>query len=295
MKNLLKSTAFLTTVFVVHLVTAQDNKELQKMADNDQKARSASEIDWIVLNKQDSLRRVRVDELAKENEVKTAKDYLNAGIIFQHGNDTVASRKAVEYFGKAIEIDSTLNRWWYAAAVDRDLMRRGEPQMYGTQFIKNEATNDQWKRYEIDTTKITDEERKYYRVETLAQQREKERLMNLKSISSFAKENSVAEVAELIKSEFGKGVQSEYNVTEDAINSFGYGLMNDNRYNEALEVFKLNTNLYPKRFNTWDSYGECLLKLNQTKEGLRAYKRSLELNQGNENARRILSESVNKR
>ena len=147
----------------------------------------------------------------------------------------------------------------------------------------------------MDTTKITDEERGYYRVETLAQQREKERLMNLKSVASFADENPIDAVVELIKAEFRKGVQSKYNVTEDAINSFGYGLMDDNRYNEALEVFKLNTNLYPKRFNTWDSYGECLLKLNQTKEGLRAYKRSLELNPGNENARRILSESVNKR
>lgn len=169
-------------------------------------------------------------------------------------------------------------------------MRRGEPQIYGTQFIKNETTNNEWRRHKIDTTKITDEERLYYRVETLAQQREKEKLMNLKSISSFAKDNSIDKVVKLIKTEFEKGAQSEYNIKEDAINSFGYELMNNNRDNDALKIFKLNTMLYPDGYNTYDSYGECLLKLNQTNKGLEAYRKSLELNPDNENAKQILSE-----
>lgn len=280
---------FLLTIFIVNLARAQDNKELQKMADDDQQARMSPDTDWNLLNKRDSIRRVRVDELFEENKVKTAKDYLNAGIIFQHGNDTIASRKAVECFGKAIELDSTLNRWWYAAAVDRNLMRRGKPQIYGTQFIKNQTTNHKWKRYEIDTTKVTDKERAYYRVETLAQQKEKERLMNLKSIASFAKENSIDKVVKLIKTEFKKALQSEYNVTEGAINSFGYQLMNNNRDNEALKIFKLNTTLYPDRYNTYDSYGECLLKIKQTEKGLKAYRKSLELNPDNENAKKVLN------
>ena len=285
--------AFIFIFFVANLVKAQDNKELQQMADADQQSRIAPDINWIILNEQDSIRRVRVDEFFEKGEIRTAKDYLNAGIIFQHGNDTIASQKAVNCFGKAIELDSTLNRWWCAAAVDRDLMRRGEPQIYGTQFIKNKMTNEKWKRYTIDTTKISDKERKYYSVETLAQQREKERLMNSKSISSLAGEKSIDEVVELIKSEFEKGSQSEYNVTESAINSLGYVLMNDNRDKEALQIFKLNTVLYPDQFNTYDSYGECLLKLNHTKQGLKAYRKSLELNPDNENARKILGEFEN--
>lgn len=126
-------------------------------------------------------------------------------------------------------MDSTLNRWWYAAAVDRDLMRRGEPQIYGTQFVKNKTTNNVWKRYKIDTTIISDKQRKYYKVGTLAEQRERERLMNLKSILPFSKENSINQVITLIKTEFKKEKQSEYDVTENAINNLGYQLMNVNK------------------------------------------------------------------
>lgn len=289
MNKILKLLLSTLTVFLINFANGQNNQELQKMADEDQKARFASNIDWKILNKKDSLRRVRVDEIFENNQAKTAKDYFNAGIIFQHGDDTIDSKKAVEYFGKAIKMDSTLNRWWYAAAVDRDLMRQNKPQIYGTQFIKNKTTNGLWKRYKIDTTQITDKERKYYRVETLSEQEEKERLMNLKHVSALVKENSIDEIIKLIRKEFKKGKQSEYDVTENTINNFGYELMNKDKNSEALKIFKLNTKLYPNAFNAYDSYGECLLKLNMTKKGIKAYKKSLELNPENKNAVKVLS------
>lgn len=268
-----------------------DNSELQKMADDDQNARKGPKIDWTVLNKEDSLRRVRVFELLKENKVKTAKDYLNSGIVFQHGNDTIASSMAVKTFKKALELDSTLNRWWYAAAVDRDLMQRKQPQIYGTQFIKTSA-NGKWELYQMDATKVTDAERKYYRVEAVAQLKEKERQMNLKSIDAYyADINSVEKVIEMIKQEFKKGKQSEYNISEDLVNNFGYSLLKKNQNQEALKIFKLNTELYPNGFNTFDSYGECLMALGQKKEALKAYKKSLALNPQNDNARKIIDEN----
>ena len=51
-------------------------------------------------------------------------------------------------------------------------MRRDKPQLYGTQFVK-EDDNAQLKRYKIDTTKVRDEEREYYNVETLVEQQQK--------------------------------------------------------------------------------------------------------------------------
>lgn len=268
-----------------------DNSELQKMADDDQNARKGSKIDWTILNKEDSLRRVRVFELLKENKVKTAKDYLNSGIVFQHGNDTIASSMAVKTFKKALELDSTLNRWWYAAAVDRDLMRRKQPQIYGTQFIKTSA-NGKWELYKMDAAKVTDAERKYYRVEAIAQLKEKERQMNLKSIDAYyADINSVEKAIEMIKQEFKKGKQSEYNISEDLVNNFGYSLLKKNQNQEALKIFKLNTELYPNGFNTFDSYGECLMALGQKKEAIKAYKKSLALNPQNDNARKIINEN----
>ena len=266
---------------------AQTNPELQKMADADQQDRFSGE-NWDTVMKNDRIRLAKATHLFKEGELNTAKDYYNAGIIFQHGNDTIASTMAVESFKTAIEMDSTLNRWWYAAAVDRDLMRRGEPQIYGTQYIGDGSGKQ--KQYKMDTTQVTDKERTYYQVPTLAQQKENEKMFDLKSIGSFYVEtNSIEKTIDLIKSEFKKGKESDYYITEKGINDFGYQLMWKNKLEESLKVLKLNTELYPKAANTWDSYGEILLKLGKEKEGIKAYKKSLKLDPKNENAKSIIA------
>ena len=169
-------------------------------------------------------------------------------------------------------------------------MSRNKSQIYGTQYVKH-GQNSNWERYKIDTTKVTDQQRRYYNVETLAEQKEKERTMNLQSISAYnSNVRNIDSTIELIKTEKVKGTKASYNVSESAINSFGYGLLNSGRTDEALKIFTLNTVLYPDGFNTWDSLGECLLKLNQTEAGLAAYRKSLELNPNNKNATEALSE-----
>lgn len=275
--------------------TQNDNTELQQLADADQRARNMSDIDWQMLNKEDSLRRLRVHELMAQGKVNTAKDHFNAGIIFQHGNDTVSSTLAVQSFKTALDLDGSLNRWWYAAAVDRDLMRKNQPQIYGTQFIQDATTNGKWKRYTIDASKVTDEERRYYSVETLAEQEEKERLMNQKTIEAFyAETQSIDQTIAEIKNQHSNGSLSAYNASEEAINNFGYTLMNKNLYEEALKVLELNTKLYPSAFNTFDSYGEILLKMNKRKAALKAYKKSLLLNPKNENAAEMIKKLTQK-
>lgn len=285
--NILKTCSLL--LFSVTAFSQTDNPELQKMYDEDQASRLVSNIDWVALSKQDSLREVRVYELIRNGGLKTGKDYYNSAMIFQHGRDTLASKMAVQQMRKAIALDSSINRWLLAAAIDRDLMRRGKPQIYGTQYIKRNG-DTQWRRYTIDTTQVTDETRRYYHVEALAEQVAKERNMNLKSISEFySKSNSLKKTIALIKSENKKGNTSAYNTTESAINRFGYGLMTANKLTEALEIFLLNTRLYPGGFNTFDSLGECLLLMGRKEEGIAAYKKSLQLNPNNENAKKIIN------
>lgn len=265
-----------------------DNTELAQMYREDQAARMAVPIDWNTLNWQDSIRRNRVNDLIKEGKLLTGKDYYHSAMIFQHGNDTIASAMAVSHIKKAITLDSTVNKWLLAAAIDRDFMRRNQPQVYGTQFIKM-GDNAPWERYKIDTTKVTDAERQYYHVETLAQQRQKERNMNLQAINDFARDKPMAAVITFIRQEKQKGYQSLYNISEEAVNSFGYALLQAGKKEDALKIFKLNTELYPQGFNTFDSYGECLLLLGNKKAALQAYKKSLDLNPQNENARQILA------
>jgi len=289
MKILKLAKTMFVFLFPLTVYSQTDNTELQKMYNEDQGSRSAKNIDWSVLSKQDKEREKRVYELIQSNQVSTARDYYNSAMIFQHGDDTVASSMAVKQMRKAIELDATIDKWLLAAAIDRDLMRRQKPQIYGTQYVKNSA-EAKWTRYKIDTTQVTDDERKYYKVETLSEQVEKERNMNLFPISALHEKNtSLKKTIELIKIENKKGQQSSYNTSENEINRFAYELLNNGEKNDALDVFKLNTELYPKAFNTFDSLGECLLLLGKKEEGIKAYKKSLELNPKNENARQIIN------
>lgn len=266
-----------------------DNAELKKMYDDDQGSRMVSNIDWAQLTKNDNIRETRVYELIKEGKIVTGKDYYHSAMIFQHGKDSVAYGMAVKQMKKAIELDPTINKWLLAAAIDRDLMSRYKPQIYGTQYVKK-GQDGKWERYKIDTTQVTAEERKHYKVESLAEQVIKERNLNLLTLSdAYTKTNSLGDIIKLIKTERKKGDQSLYNTSEAEINSFGYMLLRSKKLNDALTIFSLNTQFYPTSFNTFDSLGECLLLLNQKESGLKAYRKSLELNPQNDNAKKILS------
>ena len=265
-----------------------DNTELIEIYKNDQADRQTDTMDWSIVSKNDSLREVRIYQLLDSSKVRTSKDYRNAAMIFQHGGDSIAYGMAVKLMRKSIELDSTANKWLLAAAIDRNLLSRSKPQIYGTQYFRKRG--EPWVLREIDTTQISDAERIEYGVETLAEQKENVKRMNRKKISMLLSDGkSIDDVIQFIKSE--NKTDPEFDISERGINSFGYNLMGQNRNEEALKIFKLNTELYPKGFNTWDSYGECLLILGKKEEGIIAYKKSLELNPKNKNAETIINES----
>lgn len=157
-------------------IIESDNTELIEIYENDQNDRMTDNIDWFEVNKRDSFRRVRVHQLLDSGKVKTAKDLKNAAMVFQHGKDSTDYGLAVSLMKKAIAKDSTINKWLFAAATDRYLLSKGEPQIYGTQYQK--MGDEPWKLGKIDTTKISDAERIKYGVETLSEQRKKVKQMN---------------------------------------------------------------------------------------------------------------------
>jgi len=100
---------------------------------------------------------------------------------------------------------------------------------------------------------------------------------------------TVDEVIEIIKQQDRD--EPVYDISENYINELGYEFMQiENKINDALKLFKLNTELYPNAFNTFDSYGECLLKLGDKENAIIAYRKSVELNPENESAIKVLSE-----
>ncbi len=75
------------------------------------------------------------------------------------------------------------------------------------------------------------------------------------------------------------------------LNAAGYHLLGAGRQADALEAFRVNTEIYPDSWYVWDSLGEAQLAAGQRAEGVASYRRSLALNPGNATARRIVEEA----
>jgi tetratricopeptide (TPR) repeat protein len=82
---------------------------------------------------------------------------------------------------------------------------------------------------------------------------------------------------------------SGYYLNESEINSAGYFLLyNLNKKDAALEFFKINTTAFPKSSNAFDSLGEGYMENGDIKNSIINYKKSLELDLGNDNAKRMI-------
>ena len=78
-------------------------------------------------------------------------------------------------------------------------------------------------------------------------------------------------------------------VSESRLNRLGYQLLGADKAQAALAVFELNVELYGSA-NSYDSLGEVQMVMGDLEASKRSYRRSLELNPGNGNARSTLAE-----
>ena len=69
-----------------------------------------------------------------------------------------------------------------------------------------------------------------------------------------------------------------YLETESEVNRLGYELLRDNKTDEAIEIFRLNVEAYPKSANTYDSLAEAYLKKGNKDEAIKYYSKALEVN-----------------
>jgi hypothetical protein len=78
--------------------------------------------------------------------------------------------------------------------------------------------------------------------------------------------------------------------SEASFNQLGYRLLTAGKLSEAIAVFQLNVEAYPGSFNVYDSLGEAYMKNGQNDLAIANFKRSLELNPKNGNARKMLEQ-----
>src|ERR1044072_7005675 len=79
-----------------------------------------------------------------------------------------------------------------------------------------------------------------------------------------------------------------YDFAEPELNQLGYQLLRSGKRREAIEIFKLNVEAYPKAANTYDSLAEAYVAVNERDLAKQNYKKSLELNPTNANAVAVL-------
>ncbi len=79
----------------------------------------------------------------------------------------------------------------------------------------------------------------------------------------------------------------KYYIKEAEINNVGYALI-ESKINDAIEVFKWNTALFPESSNAYDSLGEAYLKNKNIELAIKNYEISIKLNPENINAKNII-------
>jgi len=80
----------------------------------------------------------------------------------------------------------------------------------------------------------------------------------------------------------------EYNMGERELNAVGYYLLRNNKQAEAIQIFRLNVEVYPEYANGWDSLGEAYMLNGEKELSIQCYQKCLSLDPNNQNAANML-------
>jgi tetratricopeptide (TPR) repeat protein len=75
---------------------------------------------------------------------------------------------------------------------------------------------------------------------------------------------------------------------EGTLNAVGYMLMGRKKLADAIKVFQLNVEEYPKGWNSYDSLAEAYMNAGQKELAIKNYEKSLALNPENKNGGEML-------
>ncbi len=87
-------------------------------------------------------------------------------------------------------------------------------------------------------------------------------------------------------------LQDEYlwDLGENSLNALGYRFLRAGMTEEAIRIFELNTAVFPKAYNPFNSLGEAYLLAGRVGEARRALNRALELNRYDGNSYKLLNQ-----
>lgn len=156
-----------------------NNAEMKAMFDADQGERLAAKADWKLITANDEKRRARTREFLAQNALHTADDYWEAAFVFQHG-DTADSYLLAHILAMVAVAKGKQDAIWISAAtLDRYLMKIGQKQVLGTQYVRPDLKGP-WTQEPYDRAFASDALRQELGVGTEAQQAEHEKQLNAK-------------------------------------------------------------------------------------------------------------------
>ena len=72
-----------------------------------------------------------------------------------------------------------------------------------------------------------------------------------------------------------------YDFAESELNTLGYQLVSENKLNDAIVIFKLNTTSYPKSSNAFDSLGDAYVAVRNKDDAIQSYQTAVDLDKNN--------------
>lgn len=78
-------------------------------------------------------------------------------------------------------------------------------------------------------------------------------------------------------------------INEVDFNRKGYQFLGDKKYQEAINIFKINKALYPESDNVYDSLADAYLRSGDSLQAFENYTKALELNTGNDRAKKYIN------
>ncbi|MBK7871038.1 MAG: hypothetical protein IPJ74_10295 [Saprospiraceae bacterium] len=101
------------------------------------------------------------------------------------------------------------------------------------------------------------------------------------------------ESADAAFQQFNKFINESSNevyISENEVNAVGYLFLQAEKTQEAISIFKYNVKMNTNSANAYDSLGEALAAAGEKKAAIDNYKKSLELNPKNENAKKMIAD-----
>lgn len=106
------------------------------------------------------------------------------------------------------------------------------------------------------------------------------------AVMKFNEDGKVTESRTILP--FDEIIKQVFDGVEADLNTAGYDLLGAKKFDEAIEVFKLNVKLYPESANTYDSLGEAYAMAGKNKLAIENYERSIKMNPKNDYGKKML-------